>query len=163
MRKDPPLDRFEHTVQLGFSMGNTAIRTKLYFCSVPGTLQYPNLWSLVNWRCPLQPVLKRERRHHATVLLIKGTTDGSDLVLVCTNSSNFSYRRQDPIKTHTVCTNLRLSVHEVSTKNAQPRGSSRPRDKKPSPRPNARAPQCILLPACCAPGLELGVYLVPRA
>ena len=50
---------------------------------------------------------KRVRRYRTAVLLIKNSTHGSVLALVCT-VEKLLYRRQDPTKTRIVCTNLSL-------------------------------------------------------
>ena len=85
-------------------------------------------------------------------------------------ASSYSYVRTVPTlvsasRPRTVCTNRSLSadarvVHILSDRERSTSGhSSRPRDKKPSSRPNAQAPQCSVLPAYCVPDLELAVYL----
>ena len=98
----------------------------------------------------------------------KNNTHGSELVLVSTNGSIFRIGVKTlPKLTQIVRTLVYWPMHVLypfyPTENAQPLDFFRPRDKKPSSLPNARAPQCSLLPACCVPGLELAVYLVPRS
>ena len=114
---------------------------------------------------------KRVRRYRTAVLLIKNSTHGSKLALVFTVEKK-SCRRQDPTKTRIVCTNLiacwplRVLYPSCLAENAQPKGSSRPKVKKPSSRSNAQAPQCSLPPACRVPDVELPAYLatvVPRS